>query len=146
GHAPGLRGAPLAEYVGAGISTDHECTTMDEALEQLPLGMKILISEGSAAKDFAALVPLLHSYPKQLMFCSDDKHPDELLKGHINQLVARAIAMGYDLFDVLHAACIAPIDHYKIPVGKLNFGDPADFILVDNLEDFTVKATYINGA
>lgn len=146
GHAPGLRAQSLAKYVSAGISTDHECTTLEEALEKISLGMKILIREGSAAKNFDALIPLFNTHPRQLMFCSDDKHPDELIQGHINQLVARAVAMGYDLFDVLHAACIAPINHYNIPVGSLSIGDPADFIQVADLTNFQVQATYINGA
>jgi adenine deaminase len=145
GHAPGLRGEPLAKYVKAGISTDHECTSIEEAIEKLALGMKILIREGSAAKNFDALVPLFQSHPGQLMFCSDDKHPDELIKGHINQLVAKTVSLGYDVFDVLHAACIAPIQHYNLPVGSLNIGDAADFIVVDNLKDFNVAATYIDG-
>lgn len=145
GHAPGLRGEAAAQYIAAGISTDHECTTLEEALDKLSHGMKILIREGSAAKNFEALVPLFRTHAKQLMFCSDDKHPDELVKGHINQLVARAIAAGYDLFDVLHAACLAPIEHYKLNAGDLRAGAPADFIVVEDTKEFKVLKTYING-
>jgi len=145
GHAPGLSGEQLRKYIAAGISTDHECLTLDEALEKLNLGMKVLIREGSAARNFDALIPALNSHPMQIMFCSDDKHPDSLLLGHINALCARAINAGYNLFDILQAACINPVKHYKLPVGLLQPNAPADFILVDDLIDFKVKQTYING-
>jgi adenine deaminase len=145
GHAPGLRGAPAKEYIDAGISTDHECFTAEEALEKLKYGMKILIREGSAAKNFEALVGLLNDYPDQMMLCSDDKHPDSLVAGHINQLCARAIAKGIDLYKVLKAACINPHEHYRLDSGLLRTGDPADFILVEDLKDFKVLQTYIKG-
>ena len=145
GHAPGLRGTAAAQYIAAGMSTDHECTTIEEALDKLAHGMKILIREGSAAKNFDALVPLFKTHPQQLMFCSDDKHPDELAKGHIDQLVVRALAAGYDLFDVLHAACLAPIGHYQLQVGDMSIGAPADFIVVEDTHAFKVLKTYING-
>lgn len=145
GHAPGLRGAEAKQYAGAGITTDHECVSLEEALDKIAAGMYILIREGSAARNFEALAPLLRSHPGKVMFCSDDKHPDELLTGHINRLVQRAIAGGYDVFDVLHAACVLPIQHYKLEVGLLRNGDPADFIVVTDLEQFTVLQTYIDG-
>jgi adenine deaminase len=145
GHAPGLSGAMAEAYVNAGISTDHECTTLDEALEKINLGMKILIREGSAAKNFNALHSLLGSYPEMLMFCSDDKHPDELIKGHINELVQRAIDLGYNIYDVLMAACINPIQHYQLPMGMLRVGDPADFIITNDLSFHSIKATYLKG-
>jgi adenine deaminase len=145
GHAPGLRGSDLEKYVSAGISTDHECFGLEEALEKISLGMKIIIREGSAAKNFAALHSLLASHPERVMLCTDDKHPDELLEGHINLLVRRAVSMGYDLFDVLKSACLNPIEHYKLPVGRLRPGEPADFIVVQNLEDFEVLQTFIAG-
>ncbi|MBL7924287.1 MAG: adenine deaminase [Bacteroidia bacterium] len=145
GHAPGLKGEDAKRYIGAGISTDHECFTLEEALGKIGHGMKILIREGSAARNFDALHPLLGTHPAQCMFCSDDKHPDELLIGHINQLVARSVALGYELFDILYAACIHPVLHYKLPVGLLQPGDPADFILTRNLSDFRIEKTYING-
>ncbi|MCG9900402.1 MAG: adenine deaminase [Hydrotalea sp.] len=145
GHAPGLRGDDVVKYIAAGISTDHECFTKEEALEKLQHGMKILIREGSAAKNFEALIELLHDYPNDIMFCSDDKHPDSLVEGHINQLCARAIAKGIPLFHVLQAACINPVLHYKTEVGLLQPGAAADFILVKNLESFEVSKTYING-
>ena len=112
GHAPGLRGEKVSKYIAAGISTDHECFTYEEGLEKLQKGMKVLIREGSAAKNFDALIDLLPQYPDQMMFCSDDKHPDDLVLGHINQLVSRALARGCDLYDTLQAACINPVDHY----------------------------------
>ncbi|MFM6944238.1 MAG: adenine deaminase [Bacteroidota bacterium] len=145
GHAPGLSGAMAEAYVNAGISTDHECTTLDEALEKINMGMKILIREGSAAKNFNALHSLLGSHPEMLMFCSDDKHPDELIKGHINELVQRAIDLGYNIYDVLMAACINPIQHYQLPMGMLRVGDPADFIITNDLSFHSIKATYLKG-
>ena len=145
GHAPGLRGDDVTKYIAAGISTDHECFRYDEALEKLQKGMKILIREGSAAKNFDALIDLLPAYFENMMFCSDDKHPDDLLLGHINQLCERAVAKGIDVFKVLQAACVNPVKHYNLEVGLLQVGDPADFILVDNLKEFNVLETYING-
>jgi adenine deaminase len=145
GHAPGLRGEAAGIYIAAGISTDHECFTRDEALDKLNRGMKILIREGSAAKNFEALIDLLNDHPNEIMFCSDDKHPDSLVVGHINQLCARAVSKGVDVFKVLQAACVNPVEHYKLDVGLLKEGDFADFILVDNLSDFGVLKTYING-
>ncbi|MEO6187751.1 MAG: adenine deaminase, partial [Ginsengibacter sp.] len=153
GHAPGLRGTDLKKYVQGGmagegivISTDHECFTKDEAEEKLKLGMKILIREGSAAKNFEALIDLLNYYPFEIMFCSDDKHPDSLVKGHINELCKRALKKGIDLFHILQAACVNPVKHYKMNVGLLKRGDPADFIVVKGLSEFTVLSTYIDGA
>lgn len=145
GHAPGLIGEQAARYVQAGMTTDHECFTAEEALSKLKAGMKILIREGSAAKNFEALIELMHDHYENMMFCSDDKHPDNLEEGHINQLVARAVERKVDLFKVLQAACLNPVDHYRLPVGTLRKGDPADFIVVNDLKTFEVKATYING-
>ena len=145
GHAPGLRGDDLKRYIGAGITTDHEAFTYDEGLEKIQNGMKIIIREGSAAKNFDALAPLIDEHYKMLMFCSDDRHPNDLYREHINMLLKRAIAKGNDLFKVLQIACINPIEHYGLDVGRLREGDSADFIEVDNLEDFTVIRTVING-
>jgi adenine deaminase len=145
GHAPGLRGEDATKYIAAGISTDHECFTYEEALEKLQKGMKVIIREGSAAKNFEALIDLLPEYFENMMFCSDDKHPDDLLLGHINQLCERAVAKGMDVFKVLQAACVNPVKHYNLEVGLLEKGDAADFILVDNLKHFNVLETYING-
>ncbi|MDI3322569.1 adenine deaminase [Pinibacter soli] len=145
GHAPGLRGDLAKQYIEAGISTDHECFTREEALDKLGYGMKILIREGSAAKNFEALVDLLHDHSANIMFCSDDKHPDSLAEGHINDLCARAVKKGIDVYKVLQAACINPIDHYKLDVGFLRKGDKADFIVVENLDNFKVLKTFIDG-
>ena len=145
GHAPGLRGDDAKKYIGAGITTDHECFTREEALDKLQNGMKVIIREGSAAKNFEALIDLLHEYPNQMMFCSDDKHPDSLVRGHINQLCVRAVAKGIDLFKILQAACINPVQHYKMKVGVLNEGDAADLIVVKDLKTFEVLKTYIDG-
>ena len=145
GHAPGLRGEMAKNYIDAGISTDHECFTAEEALEKLQFGMKILIREGSAAKNFEALIGLMHDHADNMMFCSDDKHPDSLAEGHINQLCARAVAKGIEIFKVLKAACVNPVLHYKMDVGLLNIGDAADFIIVNDLVSFNVIKTYIDG-
>jgi len=145
GHAPALRGKDLQHYIDAGISTDHEAFTYEEGLEKLQKGMKILIREGSAAKNFDALHPLIDEYHKDMMFCSDDRHPNDLLRGHINDLVVRAIALGHDMFDVLEMATYNPVEHYNLDVGLLRVGDPADFIIVKDLEKFEIVETYING-
>lgn len=146
GHAPGLRGDDARRYFAAGISTDHECFTYEEGLEKARLGVKILIREGSAARNFEALWPLLKAFPNQIMFCSDDKHPDDLVRGHINELAARAIGNGCDLFDTLTAACVNPVEHYHLPVGLLREGEPADFIRVTDLNTFRVLETWLNGS
>lgn len=146
GHAPGLRGEQAKEYIEAGISTDHECFTKEEAVDKLSHGMQILIREGSAAKNFEALIELLEDHPNMIMFCSDDKHPDSLVDGHLNQLCARAIAKGHDIFQVIRAACVNPVLHYKLDIGLLRVGDPADFIVAEDLVHFKIKQTYIDGA
>ncbi len=145
GHAPGLRGETAKKYINAGISTDHECFTAEEAADKLSYGMKILIREGSAAKNFEALIGLMHEHSENMMFCSDDKHPDSLAEGHINQLCARAVAKGIDVFKVLQAACINPVLHYKMENGIMRIGDAADMILVNDLVNFDVQKTFING-
>jgi len=145
GHAPGLTTDDILRYVQAGISTDHECSTLEEAEAKLAAGMSILIREGSAARNFEALHPLISRYPDRIMFCSDDKHPDDLAAGHINVLAARAVAKGHGLFEVLRCACINPIQHYRLPLGQLCVGDRMDAMEVKNLQDFTVLATWIAG-
>lgn len=145
GHAPGLTGEKAIQYISAGISTDHECFTYEEAKFKLEQGMKVLIREGSAAKNFEALIELLNDFPEDVMFCSDDKHPDDLMLGHINLLVKRAVLKGIDLFKILKAACVNPVVHYNLEVGLLRVGDCADFILIDNLNDFSILKTCING-
>jgi len=145
GHAPGLRGEQAAQYIAAGITTDHECFTKEEALDKLAAGCKISIREGSAARNFDALYTLLGEHPGMTMLCSDDKHPDELLVGHINELVRRAVERGIDVYDALRAACVTPVEHYGLDVGQLRVGDPADFIEVDSLKEFNVLRTWIDG-
>ena len=145
GHAPGLSGEDLKRYVLAGISTDHECSTLIEALEKIKHGMKILVREGSAAKDFKDLQPLLKDHWKSCMFCSDDKHPDDLIKGHINLVAQEAIKNGFDPLKILSAASLNAIEHYKLDVGLLRRGDPADFLIVDSLDKLNIEHTYING-
>ncbi len=145
GHAPGLRGDDAKKYIDAGISTDHECFTAEEALDKLKYGMKILIREGSAAKNFEALIDLMHEHSDMMMFCSDDKHPDSLAAGHINQLCARAVKKGIDIFKILKAACVNPVEHYKMDVGLLKTGDFADCIIVKDLVNFEVIKTFIDG-
>jgi len=145
GHAPGLKGEYLIKYVSAGISTDHECFELDEAIDKIYNNMKILIREGSAAKNFDTLYKLVDARPDMCMFCSDDKHPDGLAVGHINELVKRTMARGSDLFNVLRIASLNPVLHYNLDVGLLSDGDDADFIVVDNLKDFNVLKTYIRG-
>lgn len=145
GHAPGLRGKDAEKYVKAGISTDHECFTEEEALDKLKHGMKIAIREGSAAKNYEALIGLMKTHASEIMFCSDDKHPDDLVVGHINELAVRTLKRGYDLFDVLNSMCVIPVQHYKLPVGLLQESDPADFIVVDNPQTMNVTETWIDG-
>ncbi len=145
GHAPGLRGMDAKKYIDAGISTDHECFTLDEALDKLKFGMKIIIREGSAARNFETLHSLISTHTDQVMLCSDDKHPDDLLRGHINELVKRALDKEHDFFDVMQVACLNPVFHYDLSVGLLRKGDPADFIVVDNLTDFNVLQTWCDG-
>ncbi len=145
GHAPGLTGEACKNYFSKGISTDHECFTYEEALGKLKLGVKVQIREGSAAKNYNALHPLIHNYPDQLMFCSDDKHPDDLLFGHINLLIQRSLKLGYSIYDLLKIASLNAIKHYNLPIGTLQVGDSADFIIVDDLSNFNVQSTYYKG-
>ncbi|WP_344786013.1 adenine deaminase [Postechiella marina] len=146
GHAPGVIGDDITKYINAGMSTDHECFTFEEALEKLKKGMKVIVREGSAAKNFEALIGLLPEHFENMMFCSDDKHPDDLLLSHINNLCARAVAKGFDVFNVLQVACLNPVKHYNLDVGVLKEGDAADFIIVEDLKTFKTLQTYIDGA
>lgn len=145
GHAPGLKGDEAKKYIDAGIQTDHECYMLDEALEKIKYGMKIIIREGSAAKNYESLHPIIKEHSDSVMFCSDDKHPNDLMVGQIDKIVSRSVEKGYDVFDVLKCACINPVKHYNLDVGLLKTGDPADFIVVNNLTEFKVMQTYIGG-
>lgn len=146
GHIPGIFGEDLKKYVETGISTDHECFSITEAIEKIKLGMKILIREGSAAKNFMELHPLITKFNTMVMLCTDDSHPDDLIKyGHINKILKMGINLNIDIFDLLTAASLNPIKHYNLPVGLLQKNDTADFIIVDNLKDFNILETIING-
>jgi len=145
GHAPGLSGKALSQYLEAGISTDHECNSLAEAEEKIRLGMKILIREGSAAKNFDALCSLIDKFPDNVMLCTDDFHPDDLRNGHINKILAKGVTMGLDLFSLLRAATLNPIQHYQIDLGLVQQNHSADFIIFDNLTDFTVQQSFLRG-
>ncbi len=145
GHAPGLKGTDAKAYASAGITTDHECTSLEEAIDKIDAGMRIIIREGSAAKNYNALHSLIATHPEKVMFCSDDKHPDDLLRGHINQFVITSLIHGYTLIDILRIACVNPVDHYKLNIGLLQKSDPADMILVENLQSFKILSTWIKG-
>ncbi len=146
GHAPGLRGADLQKYIGAGISTDHECFEYEEAREKIELGMKILIREGSSARNFETLYPLIDEYPDHVMLCTDDSHPDTLIyEGHIDKLIRRGQEKGLDIYNLIRTAVFNPVEHYGLNVGLLREGDPADFIIVDNLKSFNILSTFIDG-
>lgn len=145
GHAPGLRGDDLARYARAGISTNHECLCADEALEDINKGIMVQIRKGSAADIFAECLPLIEKHYERLMFCTDDKHPDDLMRGHINEMVKGALAYGIDIMKVLRVAAVNPVRHYRLDMGLLRRGDPGDFIRVDNLNDLTVLETWIDG-
>lgn len=145
GHAPLLSGDDLIKYCKSGITTDHECSNLQEAREKIALGMMIQIREGSAAKNFNALIPLIEEAPEKIMFCSDDMHPHELINGHINILVKKSISLGYNILDIIKAATLTPVKHYNLEVGLLQKNDPADFIIIDNFNDFNILKTYIDG-
>ncbi|MBW6490049.1 MAG: adenine deaminase [Lentimicrobium sp.] len=145
GHAPGLTGNNAKIYASAGITTDHECFTPEEAIDKINSGVKILIREGSAARNFDALIPLIEKCPEMIMFCSDDKHPDDLALGHINLLIKRAVLAGYDFMNIIRACTLNPVNHYKLDSGLLQVGDFADFAVIDNPENFTVKKVFIGG-
>lgn len=146
GHAPRLSGDALSTYIASGVRTDHECSSLEEALEKISKGMMVQIREGSAAKDFNVLASLIASHPDKIMFCTDDCHPDEIVKyGHIDEIVKRALALGYDIFDILKASSINPIQFYSLPVGQLRVGDRADFIVVDDLKNYNIIESYIDG-
>lgn len=145
GHAPGLKGADAQKYIHSGISTDHECFTIEEAMEKINQGMIIQIREGSAAKNFDSLIELMRDYSDKIMLCSDDKHPNDLEKSHINEMIKRSLAKGYDIINILKSCTLNPIRHYKLNVGLLQVGDDADLIIVDNLKDFNILKTYSQG-
>ncbi|NQU33766.1 MAG: adenine deaminase [Bacteroidetes bacterium] len=145
GHAPGVTGEDAQKYAEAGVTTDHECFTIKEALDKISFGMKIQIREGSAAKNFEELIDLMQDHSDKVLFCSDDKHPNDLVKGHINEMIIRAIKKGYEPMKVLRSVILNPIDHYGLEVGTLQVNDPADMIVVNNLDEFKILQTYVDG-
>ena len=145
GHAPLLSGNDLKKYVSCGISSDHECVSIDEAIEKIELGMKIMLRKSSVSNDFSNLLELISIYPKDVMFCTDDCHPDDLQHGYINDLVVEAIDSGYDIFDVLQAASLNCVEHFQVDVGLLQENDAADFLVVEDLKNFKILSTYVNG-
>lgn len=145
GHSPGLMGKEAANYIAAGITTDHECVTLNEARYKISHGMNVQIREGSAARNFDDLYPLIEEFSDQCMLCSDDKHPDDLVQGHINRLVHRGLQANVDLYNLLEVACVTPVRHYGLDVGLLRVGDPADFLVIDDLNRFNILQTYIDG-
>ena len=146
GHAPGLVGEDRKRYAQAGISTDHECVSIEDGRECVKNGMFLLIREGSAARNYEMLSPIIAENPELCMFCTDDCHPSDMVNGHINRLVSLSLGHGFDVFDVLRAASYNPVKHYNMPIGLLQVGDSADFIKVDGLHaGFKVLETYIAG-
>ncbi len=146
GHAPGLMGADLEKYAAAGITTDHETYMLEEGRQKVRLGMKVLIRWGSAADNFDTLHPLLGESPGSCMFCSDDRHPDDLAEGHIDAMVRKAFQLGYDPMTVLKCATLQPVRHYGLRAGLLQPGNPADLVVLDSLgNDFRVLETYVDG-
>ena len=146
GHAPGLTGHQRDQYAAAGITTDHECSTLEEGRSCIKAGMKVIIREGGAARDYEQLSPLIAESPDMVMLCTDDCHPEDFVREHINAIVMRALADGYDLWDILQAACVNPQRHYHLDWGLLQQGDPATFIIVDTVgPHFKVQSTVIRG-
>ncbi|MCF8361840.1 MAG: adenine deaminase [Prolixibacteraceae bacterium] len=145
GHAPLLSGDDLQLYYGSGITTDHECTTIEEATEKIELGFKIMLRKSSASNDFDKLYPLINEFPDSLMLCTDDCHPEDLIKGYINDLAKHLLNNNYSIFDILKVATKNAKEHYSLNVGLLQVTDPADFIVVDNLTDFNILNTILDG-
>jgi len=145
GHAPGLTGNDLKKYVESGITTDHECTSLREALEKIELGMKILIREGSAARNLSELKSLISTHPDMVMLCSDDLHPETLMGGHIDRLIIELLKEGFDLFKVIRSCTLNPVKHYSLDAGLLRAGDPADFVVLSNYQNMDILETWIDG-
>jgi adenine deaminase len=145
GHAPGITGEDLRKYIESGITTDHECSTLQEAEEKISLGVKVLIREGSAARNLDSLKDLFNTNPEMVMLCSDDLHPEMFVEGHINKLIGRLVTEGFDLFDVIRSATINPVNHYNLDSGLLKVGQKADFIIVRKLDKMDISETWIDG-
>ncbi len=145
GHCPKLTGEKLNKYIKAGILTDHECTTLVEAEEKLGKGMKIMIKQGSYAKNLENIYPLAFKNSDFCFLASDDLEADDLLKGHMNLKLKEIVNLGINPFDAIRMSTFNPARHYNLNVGLLKSGDPADFVILNNLRDFNVLETYING-
>ncbi|MDY4521351.1 MAG: adenine deaminase [Bacteroidales bacterium] len=146
GHAPGLMGEDLKKYVAAGVSTDHECYSLSEAKEKIALGMKVLIREGSAARNLDALQSLLKSNPYNVMACTDDAHPDDIReRGHIDKFFLRALEMGISIFDIFQILSVNPVSHYKLDCGLVQVGDKSNFLLLNSLKEFSLRSVILNG-
>ncbi len=145
GHAPLLSGINLLNYISKNITTDHECITVSEAIEKIDAGMKIMLRESSASKDFDNLITLINSHPDYIMFCTDDCHPDELQNGYLEKLFRKALLKRYPIKNIIKGSNINAVNHYQLSVGSLKIGDYADFIVIDDLLNFSILKTYING-
>jgi len=141
GHCPGLRGEALRRYVEAGISTEHECTSLEEAEEKAELGMKIMLREGSSARNLKALA----RFRGEAFLVSDDLHASDLLRGHVNRLLRRAVEEGIDELEAVRMVSLYPARHYRLNVGLLRPGDPADVVVVSDLRSFSCEECYIEG-
>jgi adenine deaminase len=140
GHSPLLSGYELCKYIAAGISTDHECSNLQEVLEKRRLGMKIMLREGSSARNLKDLAASGGDF-----IVSDDKHPGDLLKGHIDVMVRKAIEYGIDPFEAVKMVTINPAEHYNLGTGTIYPGKAADIIVVNNMKDMNVERVFIDG-
>jgi adenine deaminase len=147
GHAPGLSGKDLSAYVGTGITSDHECTSADEAREKMRLGMTIFIREGSAAKDMEALLPAVTvANSRFFCFATDDFQPGDLKNGSINELVKKAIRLGLDPMTAVRMATINPARHFGLKrKGAVLPGYDADLVIIDSFDDFGVVMVFKQG-
>ena len=148
GHAPGIRDKELAAYIAAGVYSDHECYDMEDAMAKLRNGQFIMVRDGTAAKNLEALVDLLKQpYYDRCMFCTDDKHPIDLLeKGHIDYIIKKAISYGVDPITAVKVACHNPARYFALNNrGAIAPGYLADFAIIDNFEDFNVEMVFKKG-
>ena len=148
GHAPDLRGNDLNAYIAAGVYSDHECHDVKDAIAKLERGQFIMIREGTAARNLEALMPLLTGkYADRCMFCTDDKHPNDLLeKGHIDYIVKKAISLGADPITAVKVACHNAARYFLLNNrGGISPGYLADFVIIDNFQNFNIEQVYKKG-
>ena len=148
GHAPDLQGNDLNAYIAAGVYSDHECHDLNDAIAKLERGQFIMIREGTAARNLEALMPLLTGkYADRCMFCTDDKHPNDLLeKGHIDYIVKKAISLGADPITAVKVACHNAARYFLLNNrGGISPGYLADFVIIDNFQDFNIEQVYKKG-